>query len=88
MSKVIHCSCHGSTYDPYQGGKVVTGPTQYPLPAVVLQWDPTTDQLYATRMVGPVIYGHTSDLQGWFTAKWRHNSGGGRRKSVWIGGDV
>jgi Rieske Fe-S protein len=64
MSKVIHCSCHGSTYDPYQGGKVVTGPTQYPLPAVVLQWDPTTDQLYATRMVGPVIYGHASDLQG------------------------
>ncbi|PSN95821.1 (2Fe-2S)-binding protein [Candidatus Marsarchaeota G2 archaeon BE_D] len=64
MTMVIHCSCHGSTYDPYKGGAVITGPTTHPLPAVVLQWDPSTDELYATRMVGPVIYGHTSDLTG------------------------
>ncbi|ADN50619.1 Rieske 2Fe-2S domain-containing protein [Vulcanisaeta distributa] len=56
--KVLHCSCHGSTYDPYLGGAVVTGPTVRPLPAVVLEWDPSTDQLYAVKMVGPVIYGH------------------------------
>jgi len=64
MTKVIHCSCHGSTYDPYVGGAVVTGPTVYPLPSVVLQWDSSSDELYATRMVGPVIYGHSSDLVG------------------------
>ena len=58
MDKVIHCSCHGSTYDPYRGGAVVTGPTVRPLPAVVLEWDPSTDELYAVKMIGPVIYGH------------------------------
>ena len=75
---VIHCLCHGSTYDPYRGGAVVTGPTVRPLPAVVLEWDPSTDELYAVKMIGPVIYGHpgfdtptlqtvnspTGDLQG------------------------
>ncbi|AEA13537.1 Rieske (2Fe-2S) domain protein [Thermoproteus uzoniensis 768-20] len=76
--RVLNCSCHGSTYDPYLGGAVVTGPTVRPLPAVVLEWDPNTDYLYAVKMVGPVIYGHpgynsptpslvinpTNDLQG------------------------
>jgi len=57
---------------------VVTGPTVRPLPAVVLEWDSSTDELYAVKMIGPVIYGHpgfdtptlqtvnspTGDLQG------------------------
>jgi Rieske Fe-S protein len=58
LDRVINCSCHGSTYDPYKGGAVVTGPTERPLPSVVLEWDPNTDYLYAVKMVGPVIYGH------------------------------
>ena len=58
MDKVIHCSCHGSTYDPYRGGAVVTGPSVRPLPAVNLEWDPNTDELYAVKMIGPIIYGH------------------------------
>ncbi|MFP3160847.1 MAG: Rieske 2Fe-2S domain-containing protein [Vulcanisaeta sp.] len=76
--RVLHCSCHGSNYDPYRGGAVVTGPTVRPLPAVVLEWDSSTDELYAVEMIGPVIYGHpgyntptptliknpTGDLQG------------------------
>ncbi len=66
MDKVIHCSCHGSTYDPYRGGAaVVTGPTtKPPLPTVQLKWDPSTDYLYAVTMIGPTIYGHTDDLSG------------------------
>jgi Rieske Fe-S protein len=78
MDKIIYCRCHGSTFDPYRGGAVVTGPTVRPLPAVVLEWDPSTDELYAVKMIGPVIYGHpgfnnptldtvknpTGDLQG------------------------
>jgi len=78
LKGVIHCLCHGSTYDPYRGGAVVTGPTVRPLPAVVLEWDQATDELYAVKMIGPVIYGHpgfdtptqdtvknpTGDLQG------------------------
>ncbi|ABW02755.1 Rieske 2Fe-2S domain-containing protein [Caldivirga maquilingensis] len=58
LKGVIHCLCHGSTYDPYKGGAVVTGPTVRPLPAVVLEWDSSTDELYAVKMIGPVIYGH------------------------------
>lgn len=64
MDKVIHCSCHGSTYDPYKGAAVITGPTTKPLPAVQLKWDPDTDYLYAVTMIGPTIYGHTDDLSG------------------------
>ncbi|GGP20619.1 Rieske iron-sulfur protein SoxL2 [Thermocladium modestius] len=58
LKGVIHCLCHGSTYDPAKGGAVVTGPTVRPLPYVSLKYDPSTDELYAEKMVGPVIYGH------------------------------
>jgi Rieske Fe-S protein len=30
---LIHCDCHGSTYDPFKGFAVVTGPTSHPLPS-------------------------------------------------------
>lgn len=59
---VIHCDCHGSTYDPYHGASVLTGPTQRPLPYVELEWDSTTDYLYAVDEGGVPVYGHTSDL--------------------------
>lgn len=61
---VIHCDCHGSTYDPYHGAAVLTGPTERPLPAVVLEWDQSTDYLYAVGEVGVPVYGHTNDLSG------------------------
>jgi Rieske Fe-S protein len=60
----IHCDCHGSTYDPYQGFSVVAGPTQSPLPNVKLVYDATNDTYSASLMIGPVIYGRTSDLSG------------------------
>jgi Rieske Fe-S protein len=61
---VIHCDCHGSTYDPYHGAAVLTGPTQRPLPTTVLEWDSSTDYLYATESVGVPVYGHSSTLTG------------------------
>ena len=61
---VFHCLCHGSTYDPESGASVLTGPTTHPLPMVKLVWDPSTDELSVSNMVGPTIYGRTSDLQG------------------------
>lgn len=61
---VIHCDCHGSTYDPYHGASVLTGPTERPLPAVVLEWDSSTDSLYAVGDVGVPVYGHTNTLVG------------------------
>jgi Rieske iron-sulfur protein SoxL2 len=53
---LIHCDCHGSTYDPYKGAAVLTGPTVRPLPAVLLEWDSTTDYLYAIGAIGVATY--------------------------------
>ena len=60
----IHCNCHGSTYDPYQGFGIVTGPTLDPLPNVVLGYDAYSDTYKVVNMAGPTIYGHTNDLSG------------------------
>ncbi|MCL4306990.1 MAG: Rieske 2Fe-2S domain-containing protein [Candidatus Thermoplasmatota archaeon] len=60
----IHCNCHGSTYDPYSGFSVVNGPTTHPLPNTVLSYDSAKDQYSVTSLVGPTIYGHSSDLSG------------------------
>ncbi len=60
----IHCSCHGSSYDPYTGFSVTAGPTKAPLPSITLSYDSSTDTYAATMMVGPTIYGHSSDLTG------------------------
>jgi len=63
-SSVIHCDCHGSTYDPSKGAAVLTGPTLRPLPYVELYWDSNTDYLYAVGMnlMAPKIIGQPSDL--------------------------
>lgn len=60
----VHCNCHGSTYDPSSGFSIVTGPTQKPLPNIVLSYDSTSDTYKAVSMVGPTIYGQTDDLKG------------------------
>lgn len=60
----IHCNCHGSTYDPFTGFSVVTGPTRAPLPSVTLSYNSSEDKYSATMMIGPTIYGHSSDLSG------------------------
>lgn len=63
---IIHCDCHGSTYDPWHGAAVLTGPTVRPLPYVELYWDSNTDYLYAVGMNlnAPPIMDHSSDLEG------------------------
>ncbi|MCQ4344790.1 MAG: Rieske 2Fe-2S domain-containing protein [Sulfolobaceae archaeon] len=58
---IIHCDCHGSTYDPYHGAAVLTGPTVRPLPTVVLEWDSSTDYLYAVGAVGVPTYPMSSN---------------------------
>jgi Rieske Fe-S protein len=60
----IHCNCHGSTYDPSKGAKVITGPTTHPLPATILKYDVTTGNFMVVSMTGPTIYGKISDLTG------------------------
>lgn len=61
---LVHCDCHGSTYDPFKGFAVVTGPTSHPLPNAILTYDSTNDTYKVVNMVGPTIYGHPSDLSG------------------------
>ncbi|MEB3862030.1 MAG: Rieske 2Fe-2S domain-containing protein [Desulfurococcales archaeon] len=54
---VIFCACHGSAYDPYRGAIVTEAPAASPLPAVILEWDPNTDELWAVRVEGATITG-------------------------------
>ncbi|MGP6294391.1 Rieske 2Fe-2S domain-containing protein [Caldiplasma sukawensis] len=61
---VIHCDCHGSTYDPSKGAAIITHPTYRPLPNVILEYNPLTDTLFAKKLIGPTVFGHPSDLTG------------------------
>ena len=49
---VIHCCADHSVYDPAQGARVVAGPAPQPLAAIVLDYDATKDELYATGTAG------------------------------------
>ena len=65
----IHCVCHGSTYNPAVqapggGAAIITGPTQSPLPQVVLDWDESTDEVFAVGATGPPVKGHSNTLVG------------------------
>ena len=51
-SVVITCCAHNSAFDPAAGASVITGAANQPLPAIRLEHDPATDELYATGMYG------------------------------------
>ncbi len=59
----IHCSCHGSTYDPVHSAANLTGPAVLPLPQVVLEAD-SNGNIYAVGENGPPVNGHLNTLQG------------------------
>lgn len=61
----IHCSCHGSTYDPTNGAANLTGPAVLPLPQVVLEAD-EHGNIFAIGMTSssPPVNGHINTLQG------------------------
>lgn len=78
---MIHCDCHGSSYDPGKGAAVLTGPTVRPLPYVQLYWDSNTDYLYATGMntQAPPILGQSSDLSGFaYLSSYNESTGCGK----------
>lgn len=53
---VIHCCADHSQYDPAQGAKVLSGPAEQPLCAVILQHDAKTDQLTALGTLGGELF--------------------------------
>jgi len=57
----LHCSCHGSTYDPANSAANITGPAVLPLPQVTLETD-ASGNIYATGLVGPPVNGHLNSL--------------------------
>lgn len=61
----LHCSCHGSTYDPANRATNLTGPAVLPLPQVILETD-ASGNIFATGMTptSPPVNGHISTLQG------------------------
>ena len=61
---VFHCRCHGTVYDPYRGAAVLLDPAIHPLPSIILEWEQSTDYLYATGVVGPTIFGKVCNLCG------------------------
>jgi len=53
---VIHCCGDNSRYDPLQGARVIDGPAPQPLAAVLLEWDPGSDQLHAVGTRGGEMF--------------------------------
>lgn len=51
-SVVITCCAHNSVFDPAAGASVIGGAASQPLPAIRLEHDAATDELYATGMYG------------------------------------
>jgi arsenite oxidase small subunit len=68
---VGYCCCHGSQFDFVNGAKVIGGPSPRPQPQVILEFESSTGDIYATGMMPPTIFGHNTgsndvlyDLQG------------------------
>lgn len=53
---LIHCCAEQSQYDPAQGARVMHGPAEQPLCAVLLEHDPTTDTLTAYATLGGELF--------------------------------
>jgi arsenite oxidase small subunit len=56
QAHVIHCCAEHSQYDPAQGAKVVSGPANQPLAAVVLEYDAKSDGLFAVAVQGGELF--------------------------------
>jgi len=55
-ANTIHCCAEHSEYDPARGAKVLGGPAEQPLAAILLEHDPKTDQLHATGTLGGELF--------------------------------
>src|SRR5574342_642517 len=56
FAHVIHCCSEHSQYDPAQGAKVLAGPAPQPLAAILLDYDPGLDEVYAVGTLGGELF--------------------------------
>jgi len=61
FAHVIHCCSEHSQYDPADGAKVVAGPAPQPLAAIVLEYDPASDGIYAVGTLGGELFNEFFD---------------------------
>jgi len=54
--RMITCCAHASSYDPANGGDVVSGPAEFPLAAVQLEYDSDNDEVTAVGLIGSVLF--------------------------------
>jgi len=54
---VIYCCSEGSVCDPAQGARVLGGPAPQPLAAILLEYEPTSDALFAVGVAGQPLFG-------------------------------
>ena len=52
----IHCCSEHSEYDPAEGARVLGGPAQQPLAAILLEHDPGQDSLHAVGTLGGELF--------------------------------
>ncbi len=55
-SGMIACCAEGSAYDPRRGGRVLAGPAEQPLAAIILEHDAEEDALFATGTLGGEMF--------------------------------
>jgi len=53
---VVACCAHHSAYDPSRGAVILSGPAPQPLATVILQYEPATETLYATGVLGRALF--------------------------------
>jgi Rieske Fe-S protein len=56
FAHVIHCCSEHSQYDPAEGARVLAGPAPQPLAAILLDYDASSDDLYATGTLGGELF--------------------------------
>ncbi|HET7096960.1 MAG TPA: hypothetical protein VFJ68_06175 [Casimicrobiaceae bacterium] len=52
VAQAIHCCAEHSVYDPASGARVVSGPAPQPLAAILLDYDPAQDTVFAVGTIG------------------------------------
>jgi arsenite oxidase small subunit len=56
FANVIHCCSEHSQYDPAEGARVLAGPAPQPLASIVLDWNPSTDEIEASGTLGGEMF--------------------------------